>query len=379
MKNRLKLVAFSLIPALFLILGAEITFRVLRFDTPNLITLPLPGEDVGLFVHDPDLFWSLAPNLKIRYKNKVVSTNTLGLRSGEIREKEKNEFRILSLGESSTFGDGVSDWGTYTHRLQEDLQDRVKDLKIRTINAGVSAYSSFQSLKFLELRGLRLGLDMVIFYHEVNDYLPSALRNSNNNEIGVLKTDRELYNSRFHTFKRKFMSLSALYRFFSFKLAKSKIDSLSKRNLENPVQNIGIPYSISSNRLVMVNNRRIESAKINEVSVGSRVTENERIENFKSLIRLCNENNIKLVIIHPTYAPSFRHECVLTAFLKKENIPYFEAFDILHPNFLPRNYFYRDVWHPNEEGHRELSLALADYIYNNYFDKDNTVSKLDSD
>jgi len=58
-----------MLPALFLFLSAEIFFRALQFDTPNLIALPLPGENVGLFVHDRDLFLSLQPNLKIRNKN----------------------------------------------------------------------------------------------------------------------------------------------------------------------------------------------------------------------------------------------------------------------------------------------------------------------
>ncbi len=370
MRYRLKLVVFSLLPALFLFLSAEIFFRVLNIDTPNLVTLPLPGENVGLFINDRDLFWSIAPNLKIRYKEKVVSTNSLGLRSGEIKEKEKDEFRILSLGESTTFGDGVSDWDTYTDRLQKDLQDKVSNLKIRTINAGVSAYSSFQSLKYLELRGLKLDPDMIIFYHEVNDYLPSAVRNSNNNEIGVLKTDKELYNSRFRLFQRKLMNSSALYRYLSFKLAKFKIDRLSNINLKNPVLTIGLPDVRIPGRLVKVNDKQIERAKINEVSVGSRVTEKERIENFKNLLSICNKHNIKLVIIHPTYARSHRHECVLTTLLKKEGISYFEAYDVLHPKFLPHNYLYRDTWHPNEEGHRRLSQALADYIYNSYFTKE---------
>ena len=49
------------------------------------------------------------------------------------------------------------------------------------INAGVSGYTSFQSRKYLELRGLELKPDLVLFYHEQNDFLKAEF------------SDRELY------------------------------------------------------------------------------------------------------------------------------------------------------------------------------------------
>lgn len=81
-----------------------------------------------------------------------------------------------------------------------------------TINAGVSAYSSFQSLIYLELHGLDLEPDLVIFYHELNDYLPSTLRDSSQNELGVMQTDRQLHESRTLGVARLLGQRSALFR-----------------------------------------------------------------------------------------------------------------------------------------------------------------------
>jgi lysophospholipase L1-like esterase len=369
MNHRFKIVLFSLLPAVFLFVGAEIVVRLFKLDTPDLVS-QLPGENLGLFVHDRELFWSMPPNFSIHYRGKAVSTNSIGLRSAEISEKEENEYRILSLGESSTFGAGVADWETYTHLLQNDLQQKVTKIKIKTINAGVAAYSSFQSLKYLELRGLKLEPDMIIFYHEVNDYLPSALRDSKNNEIGVLKTDKELYNSRIKSLQRNILGVSALYRFLTMKIAKYKVDQLGRKNHKSPFQTIGLPDLNFPGLLRKLHGNNLVPANINEFSVGSRVTETERIENFKELARICKEENIELVIIHPSYASSIEHECVLTRYLKKEKIPYFEAYHVLHPKNMPIDHLYLDSWHPNEQGHIELSMALATYIYENYLKKD---------
>src|SRR6185503_19379918 len=84
--------------------------------------------------------------------------------------------------------------------------------RVSVVNAGVFVYSSFQSLKFLELRAPPIEPDVVLFYHEVNDYLPSTLRDSSNDEFGARMTDRQLYESRAQLLHRVLMSHSALYR-----------------------------------------------------------------------------------------------------------------------------------------------------------------------
>ena len=141
-----------------------------------------------------------------------MTSNAKGLRSPEVGPKVNDEVRILSLGESSTFGVGVPDDQTYTVLIPRLLKDRFPSRRFTALNAGVSAWSSFQSLKYLELRGLDLDPDIVLFYHELNDYLPSTLRDSSNTEIGARKTDRELYQSRSRAVAQSILEASALLR-----------------------------------------------------------------------------------------------------------------------------------------------------------------------
>jgi hypothetical protein len=109
-KDKIKLFLFSILPALLLLLTAEVVLRATRLVKPSLFTLTFILEDEGVLVPDKELFWSLRPNLD-QYSDDVqerVKTNSLGLRTSEVRSKLPQEFRILSLGESTTFGGGES-------------------------------------------------------------------------------------------------------------------------------------------------------------------------------------------------------------------------------------------------------------------------------
>ena len=136
-----KLILLSLTPAFFLLLTAEGVTRILVSGGPEVKTLPLPEEQAGLFKLDQYLFWKITPNLNLSYMGAPVRTNSWGLRNEEFGDKEKNEFRILSLGESSTFGVGVANGQTYTALLEENLQALHPEKHIRTLNGGVSWFS----------------------------------------------------------------------------------------------------------------------------------------------------------------------------------------------------------------------------------------------
>lgn len=132
---------------------------------------------------DDRLFWALNPNLEEvnitgvrrtfdgdeRPMAFVMNTNEYGLRGGPIGEKGER-FRILAVGDSTTFGDWVDDDETWSSQLQAVLEQDGKAVEV--INAGVSGYSSFQGLRYLEEFGLALDPDMVIATFGHNDYKP---------------------------------------------------------------------------------------------------------------------------------------------------------------------------------------------------------------
>jgi hypothetical protein len=236
-----KRIAFALIPVLLLLAAGETVVRVAGWDRPALQTVPLPEELAGIMRTDRELFWSLKPDTHVTWRNTQVTINHQGTRGPEIPAKRPGELRILSLGESTTFGVNVSDDQTYSVDLETLLRTDMPGRPITVINAGVSAYSSFQSLLFLQERGLAMQPDVVLFYHEVNDYLPSSLRDASNNEVGAVMTDRELYESRGQRLHRALMDWSALYRWASYATAQARIKKFDRPGADNPLVTIGLP------------------------------------------------------------------------------------------------------------------------------------------
>jgi lysophospholipase L1-like esterase len=357
-----KRLAFSLIPLLVLVLALEAVVRVAKLDRPAIQSTPLPEELAGLMRPDRELFWSLRPDTRTTWRRTQVSVNHQGTRGADIAPKQPGEFRILSLGESTTFGVNVSDDETYSARLEQALRQAEPGRRITVINAGVSAYSSFQSVLFLEERGFAFQPDLVLFYHELNDYLPTSLRDASNNEIGVLQTDRQLWESRAQRGHRALMASSALYRWISYALAQARIRRFDRADAANPLVGIGLPGYELPALLTPAAGDAGGALPKNEKAMGRRVTDEERRANLERLVSRCRERGVRVVLLHPSYRDSSRHECLLTRFAADTHTPLFDAFDSLHPPGVPPRVVFTDAWHPGPGGHDSLAGDLAAFL-----------------
>ncbi len=359
---RKRYIIYSIIPAVLLFSTLELFVRILDVANPNFITAPLPDEFQGFTQPHDELFWSTKPNFKkIDSLGNTITINSLGFRGEELDSKRDNEFRIISLGESTTFGAGVNDHESYSYLLAEQLDSLIDSpILFNVLNCGFSAYSSFQSFKYLELYGLSYEPDMVILYNEVNDYLPSTLRSSGFNESTSFLSDPQLYNSRVRSFSRKIINKSKLLSYLSLIYARNKIIKLTSINKVNPLNNIGLNSRSSiSNRLYNLEESR--PADFNEMNLGQRVTEAERYDILKNFVELCQSKNLIFVLIHPSYLNSNKHECLLTQFCNNNEVPYFESFNSLHSQGQE---LYIDTWHPNIQGHKNIARDLAKHIVN---------------
>ena len=112
--------------------------------------------------------------------------NALGFRGAEVAvPKPPTAYRIVCLGGSTTYGDGVEEWRfTYPALLQDSLRARGMS-EVEVVNAGVPGYSSYESVVNLEFRVLDLHPDVIFFYEAINDvaprlvWPPSAYRGDN--------------------------------------------------------------------------------------------------------------------------------------------------------------------------------------------------------
>ncbi|MGA1871513.1 MAG: SGNH/GDSL hydrolase family protein [bacterium] len=368
MKKIIRYISISLLPALLFFTIAEVIVRSLSLDKPSIVA---GGSGIGpnSFVQsDLALGWALKPNSSFTTQKYSITINSLGLRSPEVQPKKKNEFRILSLGESSTFGVMVGDSETYSAQLQRLLNKTIQSRSIVVINAGISAYSSFQSLKYLELRGLKLKPDLILFYHEVNDYLPTAIHDTKLNEIGILKTDKQLYDSKLQRISHFFEKNWGFYRFLTYSYAKFTIKKLNRNDFENPIVDIGLPdlrVNVCFHEIAAKKDG--SSPKLDPFLLGRRVSDEERLEILTRLTSICRDNNIRLIIIHPSYRYSRPHECVLTHFCKENNVLMFEAYHSLHPQKVKLDTMFIDLWHPTAYGHTCLAYDLSRFICKKLF------------
>lgn len=99
-----------------------------------------------------------------------VHTNSYGLRYKEIRQKNENEFRILVLGDSYVYGQGISNERLFTSLLEERLNASKSATAVSVINAGVRAYSINQEVAFLEHVGVTFEPDLVVLCFYINDF-----------------------------------------------------------------------------------------------------------------------------------------------------------------------------------------------------------------
>jgi len=121
---------------------------------------------VEIYEPDPVLYWKLKPNQKCYTKidRKPVHINSQGTRGREFTvARQPNTIRIVSLGDSKTFGWGLAEAETYSGVLERLLQERAgPNRKVEVINAGVNAYSFPQMHAYFKNVALKYSPDMVI-------------------------------------------------------------------------------------------------------------------------------------------------------------------------------------------------------------------------
>lgn len=99
--------------------------------------------------------------------------NSLGFRGEEIEvPKPKSTYRIVLIGESSTYEEQVKDWKKdWARGLEKELREMYSYDGIEVINAGIPGWTTWESLINLEFKVVYLNPDLIIIYHGTNDVL----------------------------------------------------------------------------------------------------------------------------------------------------------------------------------------------------------------
>jgi lysophospholipase L1-like esterase len=133
------------------------------------------------FVMNRDIFeadtnrvrgFRLRPNSQGRLLDCPVHINSLGFRGKEIAIPKGDVYRIVALGESTTFGITIkANDQPWPELLEKMIQERIKPRRpIEVINAGIPAYELKDNLLRLPGEILPLHPDMIISYHGYNGF-----------------------------------------------------------------------------------------------------------------------------------------------------------------------------------------------------------------
>ncbi|MCK6504636.1 SGNH/GDSL hydrolase family protein [Myxococcota bacterium] len=151
--------AFSAALVVAALLAGEVLSRALFADALQAWRAPPPppAEDAPFMHGNPYLLWEFAPGLRSQ-RGHLVHINRLGLRGPEVQvPKPPGIRRLVSVGDSSVFGDGVGDDEVFGVQVAARLGPGVEH-----VNAAVPGYSTFQSINLLRMRVLALEPDLLV-------------------------------------------------------------------------------------------------------------------------------------------------------------------------------------------------------------------------
>jgi len=114
----------------------------------------------------------LKPNSHATLIDSRIDINSKGFRGREFAEDKGANYRIVALGESTTFGFTITATDRpWPDRLEELIHDRLKLRRpVEVINAGVPAFDLSNNIARLAVDILALKPDMIISYHGLNGF-----------------------------------------------------------------------------------------------------------------------------------------------------------------------------------------------------------------
>jgi hypothetical protein len=120
----------------------------------------------------PDLLFELKPDLDTCFFGVRVRTNAEGLRAPAsfLRPKPPDVYRVLLLGDSQTFGNGVPYEQTFGALLENVLGRSARRSRVQVVNTGVPAYNTAQEAAYFAASGITYQPDCVLILFIDNDF-----------------------------------------------------------------------------------------------------------------------------------------------------------------------------------------------------------------
>ncbi len=271
--------------------------------------------------------------------------NSVGWRDDEhALDKPDGTFRILGLGDSYLWGQGVKFEDICLTKLRFLLQKTMPDKTIETINAGISGFNTADELQQLKRSGLAYYPDLIILHFTLNDVEDDLYREG---------PKVEFFNNYTYIYQSPdwFSRISYVWSWSRYRILKY---TLAERYIQECVDSF------------------------NTDSIGWRHCQ----QALNDLRMICKENDIPLcVVIFPFFIGldggyPFQpvHE-IVAEYCQSLGIPVLDLRRYYKEFRGPELWVHPTDQHPNEIAHDIAAHAIADYLKANATDLLITTSK----
>jgi len=168
LRRYLPKVALSLGAVFAALLGLELGLRIIGYD-PLGAWLRAKGDGRPVRISEKEhLRYELVPNAEFSLWRTPVKINSHGFRDSEYPIAKTGRYRMVVLGDSIAFGNGVAIEDAFSEVLERSLNRRLGD-RVEVLNLGVGGYDIIQEVALLEHLGLPFSPDLVILAFCTND------------------------------------------------------------------------------------------------------------------------------------------------------------------------------------------------------------------
>lgn len=152
---------------------------------PSPIVWKYPQEH---YKYDAEIGHWLTANQQAYTHDKAVNTNSIGIRDSEYPfEKSSDKYRILALGDSQTFGNGLELADTWPKQLEANLNQAGESRKVEVLNSGLPGSDTWQHEIMLKRMLATYQADAVVLAFYVNDvvkrFTPNPVQLNNDDEF----------------------------------------------------------------------------------------------------------------------------------------------------------------------------------------------------
>ena len=260
-----------------------------------------------------------SPTVPDEFKNNptwTVSFNSAGFRDDEFpATRSPDSIRIITLGDSWTFGHNVAMDQSYPKRLQVMLRSEFPNKKIEVLNLAMLAYTSHEGLKLLQRKALAFQPDIVLIGYSMND---ASIAGWHDRDVFVPKTWR-------FSLRRFISENSEIYKLAAYLNQLGKFDAVTMGDTIKAASDQNADFLFES----WVSADALEAKDYERLESKVRVPPAEYEQNIREMIRLVREHKAVPILLHNDLRPGSPYQSALQRISRAENVTLVDNCDLI--------------------------------------------------